>query len=162
MQTRIPIPAPAYRTRSTTASARLNSSETRTVSPTGSSVARNIDQPTGASDKTKLDMHGVARIRYRVLKLLEEYEPAKVEKIDIVMAKFEGREHELLEKMIARFASSGKDELKSIASAADASQSNKSSLDSRPKSRQDMSLERHMERMKRIRASASASKDGNK
>lgn len=162
MQTRIPIPAPAYRTRSTTASARPNSSETRTASPTGSSVTRNIDQPTGASDKTKLDMHGVARIRYRVLKLLEEYEPAKVEKIDIVMAKFEGREKDLLEKMIARYESSGKDELKSIASAAEASQSNKSSLDSRPKSRQDMSLERHMERMKRIRASASASKDGNK
>ena len=107
-------------------------------------------------------MHGVARIRYRVLKLLEEYEPAKVEKIDIVMAKFEGRENELLEKMIARHQRRGKEDLKSDASAADASQSNKSSLDSRPKSRQDMSLERHMERMKRIRASASTSKDGNK
>jgi len=154
MQSRIPPPAPAYRTRSTTASAR----QLKPSSTGSSGVARSIDQPADASDRPKLDMHGVARIRFRVLKMLQEHDPGKVDKIDTVMAKFEGRETELLDKMIARYESSGKDELKSIASKAETSQSNNSSIEGRPKSRQDVSLERHMERMKRIRASAS--KDG--
>lgn len=159
MQSRIPVPAPPYRTRNVTASARLKSSGSLKSLSTVNSVARNIGQSTATLDQTKLDIHGVARIRYRVLKILEEYDPAKVEKIDIVMAKFEGRENELLEKMIARYESSAREESTSIASSAEASQSNQSSAGSRPKSRQDMSLERHLERMKRIRASAN--KDGN-
>ena len=154
IQSRIPIPASSYKTRSATASARPNSSGTLKSSLMGCDE-KIIDRPTGASNETQLDLRGVARVRYRVLRMLEEYDPAKVEKIDVVMTKFEGREKELLKKMTARYESNGKDDLKSIASTAEASQSNKSSIDGRPKSRQDMSLERHMERMKRIRTSAS-------
>ena len=65
------------------------------------------------------------------------------------MAKFEGRETELLEKMIARYEGTGEGGTNETSSLA--SESNTTS-DGRPKSRQDASLEKHMARMKRIRA----------
>ena len=49
------------------------------------------------------DSDSVARIRFRVLKMLQEHDPAKADKIDEVMDKFNGRENELLIKMIARY-----------------------------------------------------------
>lgn len=110
-----------------------------------------------ASDRKKNDPNSVARIRYRVLKMLQQHDPAKVDKIDAVMAKFEGRETELLEKMMARYHEGCKDETKSVASTAESRESTPTSPtsdDGRPKSRQDKALERHMARMKRIRASA--------
>mmetsp|Transcript_6886 Transcript_6886/g.14939 ORF Transcript_6886/g.14939 Transcript_6886/m.14939 type:complete len:1458 (+) Transcript_6886:192-4565(+) len=108
------------------------------------------------SDRKKNDPNNVARIRYRVLKMLQEHDPAKVDKIDIVMAKFEGRETELLEKMMARYHEGCKEDSRSVVSTADATESTAttSSSDGRPKSRQDKALERHMARMKRIKASA--------
>ena len=114
-------------------------------------TARETDQPSQV-DTTERPNH-VARIRFRVLKILQEQDPTKAAKIDVVMAKFEGRETELLEKMIARYEG-GTDELKSLVSTAEASESNTSSSDGKPKSRQDKSLERHMARMKMIRAAA--------
>ena len=49
------------------------------------------------------DSDSVARIRFRVLKMLQEHDPAKADRIDEVMDKFNGREDELLMKMIARY-----------------------------------------------------------
>mmetsp|Transcript_24002 Transcript_24002/g.57943 ORF Transcript_24002/g.57943 Transcript_24002/m.57943 type:complete len:1481 (+) Transcript_24002:367-4809(+) len=115
---------------------------------------KKIDQ--GSTDKKKNEPNNVARIRARVIKMLKEHDPTKVEKIDIVMCKFEGRETELLEKMIARYEG-GKDESKSppsTASTAEATELTESSSGARPLSRQDMALARHMARMKRIRASS--------
>merc|ERR1712127_175675 len=112
---------------------------------------------TESTDRKTNDPNNVARIRYRVLKILQEHDPAKVDKIDVVMAKFEGRETELLEKMMARYHEGCKDDSKSAASSAETRESTataSSSDDGRPKSRQDKALERHMARMKRIRASA--------
>jgi hypothetical protein len=82
--------------------------------------------------------------------MLQEHDPTKVQRIDVVMAKFEGRETELLEKMIARYEGTGEGGTNETSSLA--SESNTTCSDGRPKSRQDASLEKHMARMKRIRA----------
>lgn len=106
-----------------------------------------INTDASATDQASQD---VARIRFRVLKMLQEHDPNKVAKIDVVMAKFEGRETELLEKMIARYeGTGGTNETSSLAS-----ESNTTCSDGRSKSRQDASLEKHMARMKRIRVVA--------
>jgi len=116
----------------------------------------------GATDRKKIDPNSVARIRFRVLKMLQEHEPAKAEKIDAVMSKFEGRETELLEKIIARYEGGSKDESNSVSTIVTSpvemeTVSNSPPDDGRPKTRQDMALERHMARMKRIKASGSRS-----
>ncbi len=161
MQSRIPAPTRTYA--STTSRKTLpshNASGKSLQSQTSSGLKppssrangslREIVQSSQADmmERTEKDPNLVAQIRFRVLKMLQEHDPTKVAKIDIVMAKFEGRETELLEKMIARYEG-GTDETKS-----QASESNASTGDSKLKSRQDKSLERHMARMKMIRASA--------
>ena len=88
------------------------------------------------------------------MKMLQEHDPTKAEKIDGVMAKFEGRETELLEKMILRYESGNKEEPKSVVKPTDL-ESAAPPDDGRPKSRQDLAMEKHMARMKRIKASAS-------
>lgn len=45
----------------------------------------------------------VALIRFRLLKMLQKYDPKKIRVLDAIMTKFEGRETELLEIMIARY-----------------------------------------------------------
>ena len=97
-------------------------------------------------DTNKTDPN-VVRIRSRVLKILQEHDPTKVDKIDVVMSKFEGRETELLEKMISRY----ENDKESVASAVE---SGSMTGEERPKSRQDLALERHMARMKRKKAMA--------
>lgn len=93
----------------------------------------------------------VARIRSRVHKMLLEHDPTKAEKLDVVMAKFDGRETVLLEKMIARYEG-GKEESTFISSTVEATESTSSTSDVRPKSRQDLAMEKHMARMQRIKA----------
>ena len=51
----------------------------------------------------------VARIRSKVLKILQQHDPTKVAKIDEYMTKFEGRESKLVEKMIAKYEGTGED-----------------------------------------------------
>lgn len=163
MQSRIPAPTRSYASttgRKTLPSHRalgktLQSQTSSGLKPPSSRVNRSLretDQSSQADtiERIEKDPNLVAQIRFRVLKMLQEHDPTKVAKIDIVMAKFEGRETELLEKMIARYEG-GTDESKSLA---EASESNASTGDSKLKSRQDMSLERHMARMKTIRAAS--------
>lgn len=86
--------------------------------------------------------------------MLQVHDPAKADRIDIVMSKFEGRETELLEKMITKYES-GKEEPKSVPTKVEATEStDTSSNGSRPQSRQNKAVERHMARMKRIKAQA--------
>ncbi|KAL7532191.1 hypothetical protein ACHAXR_008434, partial [Thalassiosira sp. AJA248-18] len=151
MQSR--IPAPTKGTRSATPSTRKPlplqkasglMTPTRRVNGAAKKTALTT---TVTTDRKKNDPNNVARIRFRVLKMLQEHDPAKVEKIDIVMSKFEGRETELLEKMIGRYEC-GKEEPKSVAGTVE-TESTTLPDDSRPKSRQDEALARHMARMKR-------------
>ena len=101
---------------------------------------------------TVSDSNSVARIRFRVLKMLQEHDPTKADKIDVVMNKFKGRETELLEKMIARYETKNEEQAPDTVTVAESTASSSESNDGRPKSRQDMALERHMVRMNRIRA----------
>mmetsp|Transcript_5271 Transcript_5271/g.11965 ORF Transcript_5271/g.11965 Transcript_5271/m.11965 type:complete len:1460 (-) Transcript_5271:94-4473(-) len=155
MQSR--IPAPTRGTRSTDDTTRKplpSSSGLMKPSSRVNGAARKPDQSStiNTTDRKKDDPNSVARIRFRVLKMLQEHDPTKVEKIDVVMAKFDGRETELLEKMITRYEG-GKEESKSIiGSTAEATESTTSSSDGRPKSRQDLATEKHMARMQRIKA----------
>lgn len=81
----------------------------------------------------------VSVIREQVLQLLEKYDQAKVDRIDIIMDKFKGKESLLLEKMSQRYE--GTDTL-----AGGASTPSSSSI----QQRNAMALARHQERMKKI------------
>jgi len=171
MQSRIPAPSKGTSNRKPVSSQKpsglvkptstANGSVRKHDPSTTNTLSRNkvdLRNVTEAADKKKNDPNSVARIRYRVLKMLQEHDPAKVDKIDAVMEKFEGRETELLEKMIARYHEGIKEESKSVPTTLETRESTDSTTssvdDGRPKSRQDKALERHMARMKRIRASA--------
>jgi len=107
------------------------------------------------------DESNVAKIRFRVLKMLQKHDPLKVEKIDTVMASFKGRETELLEKMINRYEKKEEGAITAVEATATASLSSSnegSPPAARPMSRQDQALARHMKRMERIRASGNKGK----
>jgi len=81
---------------------------------------------------------GYNEIRSKVLALLEKYDKAKVSRIDIIMEKFTGKEELLLEKMTQRYE-------------AEAASSAGGSSAGGSMTRNEMALQRHQERMKRIR-----------
>ena len=76
----------------------------------------------------------VAAIRSQVLALLEKYDSEKASRIDIIMEKFSGKEALLLEKMTQRYEAGAK-----------------AGGSSAHKTRNEMALQRHQERMQRIR-----------
>lgn len=70
------------------------SARTPTRSPsTGTTASRTASAP--AADPSE--------VREKVLALLEKYDKAKVDRIDIIMEKFKGKENLLLEKMTQRY-----------------------------------------------------------
>jgi hypothetical protein len=77
----------------------------------------------------------VVKIRSQVLELLEKRDEGKVNRIDIIMDKFKGKEALLLDKMTQRYE-------------ADA----QSTLSDSVQKRNEMALERHRIRMENIRA----------
>ena len=79
----------------------------------------------------------VVKIRSDVLKLLEKYDKSKVNRIDIIMEKFKGKEHLLLEKMTQRYES---------AAAGGAE-------DTSGMSRSELAAKRHADRMRKLRES---------
>jgi Kinesin motor domain len=79
----------------------------------------------------------VAKIRSQVLQLLERYDKAKVDRIDIIMEKFKGKEALLFEKMTQRYEASSVTALTAQQATTLAS-------------RNELALQRHQERMKRI------------
>lgn len=74
----------------------------------------------------------VAEIREKVLALLEEHDQSKVNRIDIIMEKFKGKEKLLLEKMTQRYENGGDE-------------------DEAGKTRSEIAAKRHMDRMKALR-----------
>ena len=76
----------------------------------------------------------VAQIREKVLALLEKHDKGKVDRIDIIMDKFKGKEVLLLEKMTQRYEG---------AAAPSPSVS--------AQKRNEMAMKRHEERMRKIR-----------
>lgn len=86
-------------------------------------------QPTPSSPTSPTSPEEVARIRGEVLSLLEKHDQTKVDRIDIIMEKFKGKEGLLLDKMKQRYEGS-----------TDASSSS-------IQRRSEMALARHKERM---------------
>lgn len=83
----------------------------------------------------------VSMIREQVLHLLEKHDQSKVDRIDIIMDKFKGKESLLLEKMTQRYEGTA---------AVNTSSSANASLGSSIQQRNAMALQRHQERMKKI------------
>jgi chromosome segregation ATPase len=75
----------------------------------------------------------VGEIRTKVLELLEKYDKAKVDRVDIIMDKFKGKEGLLLDKMRQRYEVGSVSSVPSI------------------QARNEMAMQRHQERMKKIR-----------
>ena len=150
------IPPPSTTTRGTRKSPYSSSlvRPSSRVKKTGVSTTSPTDTRNGD------DESNVARIRFRVLKLLQKHDPLKVEKIDTVMASFKGRETELLEKMINRYEKGETDTTtaEAITTASLSSSNEGSPAAARPMSRQDQALARHLKRMEKIRSSGNKGK----
>lgn len=108
----------------------INSSERS--SPSNSATTAGQATVGESSSETDVD---VASIRSQVLALLEKYDKEKAGRIDIIMEKFSGKEALLLEKMTERYEANSK-----------AGAGGPSSI----KSRNELALQRHQERMRRI------------
>jgi hypothetical protein len=104
-------------------------SSTPSVGTTSSSSGASADSTTATED--------VAEIRAQVLALLEKHDKGKVNRIDIIMEKFKGKESLLLEKMTQRYESGA-------AGSAD-------SADESGLSRSELAAKRHAERMRKLR-----------
>ena len=87
--------------------------------------------------------------RQRVLAMLTEHDPSKVDKIDAIMERFKGREAFLLVKMSARYEGENSSQTSS------SQKSTSRSTGGAGQKRSEMALARHMERM-RSRSSAAA------
>mmetsp|Transcript_14692 Transcript_14692/g.40857 ORF Transcript_14692/g.40857 Transcript_14692/m.40857 type:complete len:1338 (-) Transcript_14692:2287-6300(-) len=108
---------------------------TPTKSAGSSSVATTTSSSAGSVTST-VASEEVAEIRAQVLGLLEKYDKGKVNRIDIIMEKFKGKEHLLLEKMTQRYESADD-------AASDADESGLS--------RSQMAAKRHADRMRKLR-----------
>jgi len=114
---------------------------TPTKASSKSATSRSSASTSGASSgaTSAAASENAAKIRGQVLELLEKYDKAKVNRIDIIMEKFKGKEALLLEKMTQRYESGSKSETSTAASDA--------------KTRSQLAAERHMERMRKLRES---------
>ena len=111
------------------------SSRSPAITGTPSVSSRTPAPQPSTNGKAKQDASSetdVAEIRSKVLALLEKHDKAKVDRIDIIMEKFQGKEALLLEKMTQRYESRLFSTTSSVAS------------------RNELALQRHQERMQRI------------
>jgi kinesin family member C2/C3 len=97
------------------------------------SVGTNTSGSSGASVSSTVATEDIAEIRSQVLALLEKHDKGKVNRIDIIMDKFKGKEALLLEKMTQRYEGGG------------------GATDSSGKTRSQLAAERHAERMRKLR-----------
>jgi hypothetical protein len=88
----------------------------------------------GTSAASTAATEDVSEIRAQVLALLEKYDKGKVNRIDIIMDKFKGKETLLLEKMTQRYESG------------EAGSADESGL-----SRSELAAKRHADRMRKLR-----------
>mmetsp|Transcript_126716 Transcript_126716/g.354767 ORF Transcript_126716/g.354767 Transcript_126716/m.354767 type:complete len:1359 (-) Transcript_126716:20-4096(-) len=107
-------------------------------SRSGASVSTSGSGSTATSGASStIASEDVSEIRAKVLSLLEEHDKAKVNRIDIIMEKFKGKESLLLEKMTQRYQGGG--------------ESTAGSADDDAKTRSQLAAERHMERLRKMR-----------
>lgn len=94
-------------------------------------TASGIPAPSTPKEGKKEESPDVGEIRSKVLDLLQKYDVAKVDRIDIIMEKFKGKESLLLEKMSQRYEGLA--------------------LGPSVQKRNELALKRHEERMRKIR-----------
>lgn len=144
VQSRIPAPSPMPNNK---AASSYKSAIPVPSSSTKVNGARSANSATASTpSSTSLPDSDIARIRSRVLKFLEENEPKKVDKIDILMKQYEGREYVLLEKMTKRCSKTPDKEDKDV-NATETGSTVSSISDDRPMSRQERALAAHKARM---------------
>jgi len=97
--------------------------------------------PSGGAASTPSGGDNIAAIRDQVIELLEKHDQGKVNRIDIIMEKFKGKEALLLEKMTQRYE--GGSPAASF------------------QKRNEIALQRHNERMRRLKEKNSGSSSGN-
>ncbi len=102
------------------------------------SVATTTSGSSGASASSTVATEDVSEIRAQVLTLLEKYDKGKVNRIDIIMEKFKGKESLLLEKMTQRYESAPAD-------------GDDAAVDTSGMTRSQLAAERHKERMRKLR-----------
>lgn len=113
----------------------------KTTSSTAGSVGGGSMSGTDApSTPTAESPEDVGEIRAQVLALLEKHDQSKVNRIDIIMEKFKGKEALLLDKMTQRYEGGA----------------------SSAQKRNELALQRHQERMKKIRESRANGSTPNK
>lgn len=114
-------------------------------SPSRSGIVRksvSASQQAVGGESSSESNKDVTAIRAQVLKLLEKYDKAKVDRVDIIMEKFKGKEVLLLEKMTQRYEAASS----SAAASTMTQQQHAAAL----ATRNELALQRHQERMKRI------------
>lgn len=109
------------------------------AAPTGEGAGAVADDAldSGVDNRQQADQpeHDIVEIRSQVLALLEKHDKSKVNRIDIIMEKFKGKEHLLLQKMTQRYEGTG------VAGSPAPS----------VQKRNELAMERHKERMRLIR-----------
>jgi chromosome segregation ATPase len=123
--------------------ARSSPQNTSIQTPSPTSMPKEDVVSTSATNGSSNHHHeddDVGEIRSKVLELLEKYDKAKVDRVDIIMDKFKGKECLLLDKMRQRY------EVGSVPSS--------SSI----QARNEMAMQRHQERMRKIREAKSGKK----
>merc|ERR1712238_92464 len=101
----------------------------------GSSSVATTGSSSAASASSTVATEEVAEIRTQVLTLLEKYDTSKVNRIDIIMEKFKGKERLLLEKMTQRYESDG----------------GSAGADESGMTRSELAAKRHADRMRKLR-----------
>lgn len=115
-----------------------NSTNRRTPAKgAGPSSASSTTNSSATSVASTVASAEVAEIRADVLKLLEKHDKGKVNRIDIIMEKFKGKEHLLLEKMTQRYENAASGD----------------GADVSTMSRGELAAKRHAERMRKLRES---------
>ena len=147
LSARKPATRPTYKPSPATSAARATplttagTARTQATSSRGaSSIASAPSVENGASQASSAEPSAeIVEIRQKVLALLEKHDKGKADRIDIIMEKFKGKEALLLEKMTQRYeGGTGASPSVSVSK------------------RNQMALERHQERMRRIREKKNA------
>jgi hypothetical protein len=110
-----------------------------TPSKIAASPSIGASSSSGASAASTAATEDVSEIRAQVLELLEKHDKGKVNRIDIIMEKFKGKESLLLEKMTQRYEGGG-----------DGGNAT-TSADESGLSRSELAAKRHADRMRKLR-----------
>ena len=86
--------------------------------------------------------------RLKVLEMLENHDPKKMDKIDAIMERFKGRESFLLMKMAARYNNENAPVTQSKSTSKGGSSVSSKNMNTPAQKRSEMALARHMERMR--------------